>query len=93
MAVGSRVSLRVPGPAPPGSARLVHIGGVNMIKGTHGEWYQDNHIGGYFNQFGELVVCEEYDLADLDTDKYAVDVQNCDGYYNEYGKYVSFEKE
>ena len=59
-----------------------------MIKGTPGEWYQDNHIGGYFNQFGELVVCEEYDLADLDTDKYAVDVQNCDGYYNKYGMYV-----
>lgn len=61
-----------------------------MIKGTPGEWYQDEHIGGYFNHIGELVVCEEYDLTDSDTDKYAVEVQNCDGYYNEYGKYVSF---
>lgn len=64
-----------------------------MIKGIPGEWYQDNHIGGYFNQIGELVVCEEYGLTDSDTDKYSVEVQNRDGYYNQSGKYVSFGKE
>ena len=44
-------------------------------KGTPGEWYQDNYIGGYFNQNGDLVICEEYY-----TDKYALEVQNGDGY-------------
>lgn len=68
-------------------------GGVNMIKGTPGEWYSDNYIGGYFNQNGELVVCEEYDLSDSDSDKYSVEVQNGDGYYSESGKYVSFGRE
>lgn len=64
-----------------------------MVKGTPGEWYQDKHIGGYFNQNGNLVVCEEYGLSDADTDMYSVEVQNCDGYYNLNGKYVSFRKE
>lgn len=64
-----------------------------MIKGTPGEWYQDNYVGGYFNQNGELVVCEEYGLSDADIDKYSVEVQNGNGFYNEYGKYVSFGKE
>lgn len=64
-----------------------------MVKGTPGEWYQDNYIGGYFNQNGNLVVCEEYCLTDADTDKYSVEVQNCDGYYNNDGKFVSFRKE
>lgn len=63
------------------------------MKGNPGEWYQDNHVGGYFNQNGELVVCEEYGLSDADTDKYSVEVQNGNGFYNEYGKYVSFGKE
>lgn len=64
-----------------------------MIKGNPGEWYQDNYIGGYFNQNGQLVVCEEYGYSDADIDKYAVEVQNGDGYYNKSGKYVSFGKE
>lgn len=64
-----------------------------MVKGTPGEWYQDKHIGGYFNQNGNLVVCEEYGLSDADTDMYSVEVQNGDGYYNLNGKYVSFRKE
>lgn len=45
-----------------------------MVNGKAGEWYQDQHIGGYFNEKGELVVCEEYGLTDADTDKYAVEV-------------------
>lgn len=64
-----------------------------MIKGIPGEWYQDNFIGGYFNQNGDLVVCEEYGFTDSDTDKYSVEVQNGNGFYNDFGKYVSFEKE
>lgn len=64
-----------------------------MKKGTAGEWFQDDYIGGYFDQNGDLVVCEEYGLTDADTDKYAVELQNGDGYYSEYGKYVSYGKE
>lgn len=64
-----------------------------MMKGKVGEWYQDRYVGGYFNKNGDLVVCEEYELTDSDTDKYAVEVQNGDGFYNEIGKYVQFGKE
>ena len=64
-----------------------------MKKGSAGEWFQDDYIGGYFDQNGDLVVCEEYGLTDADTDKYAVEVMNGDGYYSEYGKYVSYGKE
>lgn len=63
------------------------------IKGKPGEWYQDEHIGGYYDANGYLVVCEEYGLTDADTDKYAVEVQNGNGYYNEFGKYISYGKE
>lgn len=61
-----------------------------MKKGKPGEWYQDEFIGGYYDKNGELVVCEEYGLTDADTDQYAVQVQNGEGYYNSSGKYVSF---
>lgn len=64
-----------------------------MITGKPGEWYQDKHIGGYFNADGHLVVCEEYKLTDADTDRYAVHVQNGDGYYDEHGNYKSFLKD
>lgn len=64
-----------------------------MMKGTPGEWFINKYIGGYFDKNGDLVVCEEYNLTDADTDKYAVEVQNNDGFYNEFGKYVQFEKE
>lgn len=64
-----------------------------MITGKPGEWYQDKHVGGYFNEFGQLVVCEEYGLTDADTDKYAVEVQNGDGYYDNSGDYRSYRKE
>lgn len=61
-----------------------------MIKGTPGEFYSDDHIGGYFDDEGYLIVTEEYGLTDADTDKYSIQVQNGEGYYNENGKYVSF---
>lgn len=58
---------------------------IAVIKGKPGEWYQDEHIGGYFAEDGHLIVCEEYGLSDADIDKYAVEVMNGDGYYDEYG--------
>lgn len=58
-----------------------------------GEWYQDEHIGGYYNEEGNLIVCEEYGLTDADTDRYAVEVQNGDGYYGSDGKYRSYNKD
>lgn len=61
-----------------------------MITGKCGEWYQDKHIGGYFNENGELVVCEEYGLSDEDTDKYSIEVQNGNGYYDKTGKYIKY---
>lgn len=60
------------------------------MKGNPGEWYQDDYIGGYFNRDGNLVVCEEYGLTDADTDRYAVEVQNGDGYYDSNGRYRSY---
>lgn len=58
-----------------------------MIKGTPGEWYFDNCVGGYFALDGHLIICEEYG-NDVDFDKYAVDVMNGDGYYNDNGDFV-----
>lgn len=63
-----------------------------MKKGAPGKWYQDKYLGGYFNQNGDLVVCEEYGLTDADTDKYAVLVQNGDGYYSSDGKFLKIAK-
>lgn len=54
-----------------------------------GSWHQDKNVGGYFDQNGNLIVCEEYG-TDEDFDTHAVEVANGDGYYNEYGKYISF---
>ena len=58
-------------------------------KGTPGEWYQDEQIGGYFDANGRLIVCEEYG-TDADFDTHAVEVLNGDGYYDESGKYKSY---
>lgn len=58
-----------------------------------GEWYQDKYVGGYFADDGHLVVCEEYGLSDADTDRYAVQVQNGDGYYDDDGKYRLYYKD
>ena len=56
------------------------------MKGKPGEWYQDEHIGGYYDANGDLVVCEEY-VSDADCDRYSVEVQNGDGYYDENGRF------
>ena len=64
-----------------------------MIKGKAGKWYQDKYVGGYFAEDGNLIVCEEYGLTDADTDKYAIQVQNGDGYYDSEEHYRSYGKE
>lgn len=61
-----------------------------MIIGNSCEWYQDENIGGYFDDNGHLVVCEEYG-TDADFDKYAVQIQNGDGYYDSAGSFVRFK--
>lgn len=70
------------------SDNLVH---VNTFK--PGSWYQDEHIGGFVRDDGSIEVWEEYGLSDADTDKYSVEVQNGDGYYDTDGKYISYNKE
>lgn len=39
-------------------------------------WYQDDYVGGFIDENGHFDVCEEYNLSDADSDKYAVEVQN-----------------
>lgn len=59
-----------------------------IVKGYKpGDWYQDDHVGGFINNDGTLDVCVEYGLTDADTDRYAVEVQNGDGYYDSSGKF------
>lgn len=53
-----------------------------MLKGTPGEWYSDDSIGGYYDENGDFVACEEY-LTDAQADRYSVEVQNGDGYYDD----------
>ena len=57
---------------------------MSYIKGKPGEWYQNEHIGGYFDEDGNLEVCVEFG-SDAAFDKYAVEVMNGDGYYDEDG--------
>ena len=56
-------------------------------------WYQDDYVGGFIDENGHFDVCEEYNLSDADSDKYAVEVQNHDGYYDFNGNYVAFAEE
>lgn len=34
------------------------------------------NFGGYYDCNGHFIVCEEYGLSDVDTDKYAIEVMN-----------------
>lgn len=61
-----------------------------MQKGIPGEWYSDDHIGGYYDDDGNLVVCEEYG-TDADFDRYFIEVQNGLGYYDSNGNYISYK--
>lgn len=56
-------------------------------------WYQDDYVCGFIDENGHFDVCEEYNLSDADSDKYAVKVQNYDGYYDSNGNYVAFVEE
>ena len=51
------------------------------------------HAGDLRDFVGHFDVCEEYNLSDADSDKYAVEVQNHDGYYDSNGNYVAFAEE
>lgn len=61
-----------------------------MWKGKPGDWYEDEHIAGYYDSVGDLIVCVEKGLTDADTDRYAVEVQNGEGYYDSDGHYRSY---
>lgn len=63
-----------------------------MITGKPGDWYQDDYIGGYFAADGHLVVCENYG-SDEDFDRYSVEVQNGEGYYDSTGKFRRYSCE
>lgn len=54
------------------------------------EFYIVGNFGGYDDENGNFVVCEEYGLTDFDTDKYAVDVQNGEGFYNDDGFFCRY---
>lgn len=60
------------------------------IKGKAGEWYEDDNIGGFIRDDGTISVCIEKNLTHADTDAFAVDVQNGDGYYDNDGWYRRF---
>ena len=63
-----------------------------MSKYKYGEWYQDEHVGGFIDEKGVLHVCEEYG-TDADFDTHSIDVQNGYGYYDEFGRYQSYHLE
>ena len=56
----------------------------------YGEFVIEGNFGGYYDNEGHFVVCEEYGLTDADTDKYAVEVMNGEGYYNSEGRFIRF---
>lgn len=60
-----------------------------MITGKPGEWYQNEFVGGYFDKDGLLQVCEEYG-TDRDFDRYASEVMNGQGYYDDEGRYRDY---
>lgn len=64
-----------------------------MTKGKVGDWYEDDCIGGFIREDGTINVCVEKNLTHADTDEYAVQVQNREGYYDSTGTYRSYNKE
>lgn len=61
-----------------------------MITGKPGDYYCDDHVGGFFDENGILVVYEEFGLTDADTGKYDIEVQNGLGYYDDDGWYHAY---
>ena len=59
--------------------------------GKPGEWYQDDCIGGYYDENGNLIVVEIYDGTDEDFGRYSEAVMNGDGYYDSNGKFRYYE--
>ena len=58
-------------------------------NGEKMEFIIEGNFGGYYDENGHFVVLEEYGLSDEDTDKYAVEVQNGDGYYS-HGSFIRY---
>lgn len=54
------------------------------------EYVIEGNVGGYYADDGHFVVCEEFGLTDADLDRYAVEVQNGDGYYNSDGRFIRY---
>ena len=48
------------------------------------------NVGGYYDENGRFIVCEEYNCSDADLDKYSEDVQNGIGYYSSNGNFVKY---
>ena len=69
------------------------ISNLKKLKSFHNGSYGadiDRAIRALEQQFKDDI-SRQYGLTDADTDKYAVQVQNGEGYYNSQGKYVSYD--
>lgn len=53
------------------------------------EFIVDGNVGGYYDDDGRFIVCEEYG-TDADFDNHAVEVMNGDGYYDSNGRFVRY---
>lgn len=63
------------------------------VKGNVGDWYEDDNIGGFILADGTIDICIEKNITDADTDRYAVEVQNGNGYYDRNGRYRRYTTE
>ena len=54
------------------------------------EFVIDGNVGGYYDDSGRFIMCEEYCGSDADFGRYDVDIQNGNGYYNDDGYFVSY---
>ena len=57
------------------------------VKGKPGEWFENEHNAGYFDDHGNPVVVTEFG-SDRDLGTHDIDVQNGHGWYNDEGTYV-----
>ena len=60
-----------------------------MQRGVPGEYYDNGQIFGMYNDKGILEVYGEYG-TDEEFDRYSVEVQNGDGYYDCTGRFVRY---
>lgn len=61
------------------------------IKGKPNELYNDEYVAGYFNEYGELVIVQEYG-TDEELGNHALDVIDGNGYYDSKGKFHYFKE-